>query len=113
MERYLNDKIIHAGEMGLQFLMEGMKYKDNKDFSSATRSYAVSWGFNSYQEDAELMEVCDKLIVSCGVDHEDIQYFHEYGREVVDYCFNLENLVNIVSGKPLGKRFNPPKGIFD
>jgi len=51
--------------------------------------------------------------VSCGVDHEDLQYFHEYGREVVDYCFNLENLVNIVSGKPLGKRFNPPKGIFD
>ncbi len=112
MERYLNERIISAGEMGLQFLREGMEYKDKKDFSSASRSYAIAWGFNSYQEDTELMKMCDKLIMSCGVDKKDLLCFHDFGREAVNYCFNLENLVNILSGKPLEERFNPPKGIF-
>ena len=97
--------------MALDLLIDGGEYMRNGDKEKAIECYAISWGFNSYQEFSKGMIICDKLLLACGVVEEDIPKIHEYGSEMVRHSIDITLVVGNVLNEqnPFTRNLNLPK----
>ncbi|MEM3074812.1 MAG: hypothetical protein QW727_02635 [Candidatus Pacearchaeota archaeon] len=100
--------------LALNFLCDGINERMNGNIEKAILFYAISWGFNSYQEFDEGKMVCDRLLIQCGVLEENLGEWHKYGVDIV--CFIIRLLANLEDGLNSSRIFshdlNPPRGIF-
>ncbi|MBS3072480.1 hypothetical protein J4477_01440 [Candidatus Pacearchaeota archaeon] len=94
--------------MALDMLCSGIDSKRNGEIQDATRYFAIAWAYNSFQEYDLGMRMCNKLLFISGIEDDDIELYHEYGRQMVDFSFNIVNAVNGQFGKPLLNDFTPP-----
>lgn len=108
MENNRQKELIFISSMALENLIFGIEESEKGNKVDAKKYIALSWAFNSYQEFVLGMSMCDKLLNNLGSDLDEINSLHEYGREMVNYCFNIVNTVNTHFGKNEISSFKAP-----
>jgi hypothetical protein len=86
-------RLYDLSEMALEWLVDGIKSKHEGELEQSLDFIAIAYGFNTMQEYAEGMSLCDKLMINYGLDPEKIEGMHEYGLGIVSWALNLAGVV--------------------
>jgi len=100
--------------LALDYMREGIKFNQNKEFNNAARYFSISWAFNALQEYPEGMDICDRLLETLKVPHDNLTYCHEYGRETVNKVMSMvESVERRLHNTSVDKKERSLKAIVD
>ena len=108
MKKYLNAKLVAASSLALDMLQEGIKSRKEGNIEKAREYFAIVWGFHSFQEYDKGIRMADSLLLSCNVNENDVNRFHDYGRNMVNFAFSLAEAVDKQLRNSRVEEFNPP-----